>query len=261
MDLALNGKAAIVSGASRGIGRAIALELARAGCNVALAARDGAALEALTAELRGKFGRTALVQAADLRRPDAPAAVVAAALAAFGRLDILVNNAGATKRGDFFTLSDDDFADGFALKFYAAVRFTRAAWPHLKASAGSIVNIIGVGGREGSSQFTIGGAVNAALQNFTKAMADRGVEDGVRVNGINPGWIETDRLKTRLSARAKAEGVSEEEVRRRGLADLGVTRFGQPEEIARLACFLASPAAEYIQGALVNIDGGEARYI
>ena len=261
MDFGLKGKVAIVTGASRGIGRSIARELAGSGCDVVLAARDASALESLAAEIRNGLGRRALVQAADLREADAAQRVVAAATAEFGSLDVVVNNAGATKRGDFFELTDADFQDGFALKFYSAVRFTRAAWPHLKSRGGSMVNIIGVGGRHGSAQFAIGGAVNAALLNFTKAMADRKVADGVRVNGINPGWIETDRLKTRLRARAKAEGLSEEEIRRRSLAELGTSRFGEPQEIAQLTCFLASGAAAYIHGALIDIDGGETRYL
>ena len=103
-----------------------------------------------------------------------------------GRLDLLVNNAGATKRGDFLALSDSDWADGFALKFFGAMRLSRAAWPHLCSSSGTIVNIVGIGGRTGQAEFAIGGAVNAALLNLTKVLADRGVKDGVRVNAINP---------------------------------------------------------------------------
>ena len=118
----------------------------------------------------------------------------------FGRLDVLVNNAGSTKRGDFLTLSEADWADGFGLKFFGAMRCSRAAWPHLQASRGTIVNIIGVGGRTGSAEFAIGGAVNAALMNLTKVLADRGVKDGVRVNAINPGGIKTDRLVTRVKS-------------------------------------------------------------
>ena len=116
------------------------------------------------------------------------------AVAAFGRLDILVNNAGATKRADFFTLTEEDWQDGFALKFHGYVRTTRAAWPHLRETRGCIVNIVGVGSRAGSAEFTIGGSVNVALLNFTKAMADIGMKDGVRVNAINPGLIETERF-------------------------------------------------------------------
>jgi NAD(P)-dependent dehydrogenase (short-subunit alcohol dehydrogenase family) len=259
MELGLKGKVAIVTGASRGIGRAIALELANEGCTVALAARDAAAMEGLAGEICTRYGLTSLVHAADLRDPAVPARLAAAAVEAFGRIDLVVNNAGATKRGSFFELTDADFEDGFALKFYGTVRLTRAAWPHLKKSRGAVVNIIGVGGHQGHAQFAIGGAVNAALQNFTKAMADLGIDDGVRVNAINPGWIETDRLKTRLAARARADGIDEAEVRRRSLAELGVKRFGRPEEIAQLACFLASEPAAYLHGALIDMDGGETR--
>jgi 3-oxoacyl-[acyl-carrier protein] reductase len=261
MELGLTGKIAIVTGASRGIGRAIALELAREGCDIVAAARDGAALEKLKDDIRTGFGRRTLVQPTDLREPEAAAKVVAAATAEFSRLDIVVNNAGATKRGNFFTLTDADFLDGFALKFHAAVRLTRTAWPHLKKTGGAIVNIAGVGGRHGAAEFAIGGAVNSAVLNFTKAMADLGIEDGVRVNAINPGWIETDRLTTRLAARAKAEGIDDAEVRRRSLAELGVRRFGRPEEIAQLVCYLASAPAAYLQGALIDADGGETRYL
>src|SRR6185295_2410813 len=114
---------------------------------------------------------------------------VAAAAETFGRLDLVVNNAGATKRGDFLQLTDEDWASGFSLKFMAAVRVSRAAWPILKRTNGSIVNIAGVGARTGSAEFTIGGSVNSAMLNLTKALADRGVKDGIRVNAINPGSI------------------------------------------------------------------------
>ena len=261
MELGLTGKVAIVTGASRGIGRSIALELACEGCDVVATARDDAALETLQQEIRATYGRKTLRQAVDLREAEAAGKVVAAAAGEFGRIDIVVNNAGATKRGQFFALTDADFEDGFALKFYGAVRMTRAAWPHLKKAGGCIVNIAGVGGRHGAAEFAIGGAVNSAVLNFTKAMADLGIEEGVRVNAINPGWIETDRLKTRLAARAKAEGISDAEVRRRSLTELGVSRFGRPEEIAQMVCFMASSAASYLQGALVDLDGGETRYL
>jgi 3-oxoacyl-[acyl-carrier protein] reductase len=261
MELGLKGKIAIVTGASRGIGRAIAVELAREGCDIVAAARDSAALESLKDEIGATSGRRTMIKALDLREGDAAATVVASTMAEFDRLDIVVNNAGATKRGPFLSLSDADFLDGFALKFHAAVRLTRAAWPHLKRTAGCIVNIAGVGGRHGAAEFAIGGAVNSAVLNFTKAMADLGVADGVRVNAVNPGWIETDRLKTRLAARAKAEGIDDGEVRRRSLAELGVARFGRPDEIAHMVCFLASGPASYLQGALIDMDGGETRYL
>src|SRR4249919_3676453 len=227
MELELGGKIAIVTGASRGIGRAIAAELSAEGARVVVAARSQAELESLAASLPND----ALVHAVDLREPEAPAALVAATLARFGRVDALVNNAGATVRGDFLELSDAQWQDGFALKFYAAMRCARAAWPSLVESSGAVVNIVGVGGRTGSAEFAIGGAVNAALLNLTKALADRGLRDGVRVNAINPGSIATERLRTRVAGVAKEQGIDEAAAAASMAQRLGVARFGQPEEI------------------------------
>lgn len=257
MDLQLSGKVAIVTGASRGIGRAIAQTLAAEGMRLVLAARSRDLLDELATELP----TPSLVQAVDLRAPDVPAAVVAAAVAQFGQLDLLVNNAGATTRGDFLTLPDSAWSDGFALKFFGAMRCCRAAWPHLQASKGSIIIISGVGGRTGSAEFTIGGAVNAALHNLTKALADRGVRDGVRVNAINPGGIATERLQIRVQ-RVAAESSTDLVTAARQMAQaLGVARFGEPVEIARMVAFLASPLASYCHGAILDVDGGQTRTV
>jgi 3-oxoacyl-[acyl-carrier protein] reductase len=184
---------------------------------------------------------------------------VETALARFGGLDVVVNNAGSTKRGDFLALSEEDWADGFGLKFFGAMRLCRAAWPHLRASAGAIVNIAGVGGRTGSAEFAIGGAVNAALLNLTKVLADRGITDGIRVNAVNPGGIATNRLQTRLRTFAAEHGIGLQDAEAQMARALGVARFGTPEEIARLVAFLASPQAAYCQGSIVDADGGQTR--
>jgi NAD(P)-dependent dehydrogenase (short-subunit alcohol dehydrogenase family) len=255
MDLQLTGKVAIVTGASRGIGRAIAQTLAAEGMKVVLAARSPAQLEALAVALP----TDSLVQVVDLREPSAAENVVAATLARFGQLDLLVNNAGATKRGDFFALTDVDWADGYALKFFGAMRLCRAAWPHLQASHGGLINIVGISGRTASAEFTIGGAVNAALLNLTKALAERGVRDGVRVNAINPGSIATERLQTRIRTFAVEKGLDETVAAAEMAKALDIARFGQPEEIARAVAFLASPQASYIHGAILDADGGQTR--
>jgi NAD(P)-dependent dehydrogenase (short-subunit alcohol dehydrogenase family) len=255
MDLELTDKVALVTGASRGIGRAIALTLLAEGMRVAVVARSGELLESLA----GPHGDRCLPLAADLRTPATPPAIIEAVTRHFSRLDLLVNNAGATKRGDFLTLTDEEWTDGFGLKFYGAMRLCRGAWPHLQRSSGSIVNIVGIGGRTGSAEFAIGGAVNAAVLNLTKALADRGVRDGIRVNAINPGGIATERLQTRIQSVAAEKGIDEPRARTELAHALGVARFGTPEEIARLVAFVASPMAAYCQGAIIDADGGQTR--
>ncbi len=256
MDLKLSGKVAIVTGASRGIGRAIAQALAAEGMKVSVAARSKDQLDDLAKSLK----TDCLVTTIDLREPGAAKAVVDATMKKFGAIDLLVNNAGATKRGDFFELTDADWDDGFALKFFGAMRLTRAAWPQLMASHGSIVNIIGVGGRTGSAEFAIGGSVNAAFRLFTKAMADRGVKDGVRINAINPGFIKTERLQTRLKTFMDETKLPADQAEAQLAKATGVARFGEPSEIAAAVAFLASSSAcGFCHGALLDIDGGQTR--
>lgn len=255
MELGLRDSVAIVTGASRGIGRAIAQVLAGEGMRLSLVARSSADLT----ELADDLPTDVLTHAVDLRDPAVAARVVEATAQHFGQLDLLVNNAGATVRGDFLGLSEQQWEDGYALKLFGAVRCTRAAWPHLVLSGGSVVNIIGIGGRTGSSEFTIGGSVNAALMNLTKSLADRGVSDGIRVNAINPGSIKTDRLTSRITTHAAARGITQEQAQTELAAAARVARFGEPAEIARVVAFLASTASSYVQGAVIDVDGGATR--
>ena len=154
MDLGLSGRVALISGASKGIGRATALALAAEGMDVTIVARNRDELEKVRVEIADK-GRRALVQAGDLKGAAVAQAAIDATIKEFGRLDLLVNNAGATKGGSILTLSDDDWRDGFELKFFTAMRLCRLGWPHLKASRGGIVNIAGVQGRTGASDFIV----------------------------------------------------------------------------------------------------------
>ncbi len=244
-------KTAIVTGASRGIGRAIAARLAADGMRVVLCARDQNLLDSAARE----FG-TACVVAGDLRLPESAAKVVDKTLETFGGIDVLVNNAGATKRGEFEALTDDEWADGFALKFFDAVRLTRAAWPHLRASRGSVINISGSGGRTPGPQFTIGGSVNAALLSFTKAMADVGQRDGVQVNAINPGPVRTARLERRLEQLALEKGVNPAAALELFLLEERIVQVGEPEDIAAMVSFILSRHGRYMHGSLIDMDGG-----
>jgi len=259
VQLNLIGKVALVTGASGGLGSAIASALAGEGMVVALVGRDRDKLAAVSANVQKLSGVAPVVISADLTQPAAADECVSATIAAAGRLDLLVNCAGATKRGDFFELDDRDWVDGFALKFHGCVRMCRAAWPHLVAQRGTVINIVGVGSRTPSMDFLIGGSVNNALLNFTKGLADRGGTDGVRVNAINPGFFRTDRTDKRINLLAKNHQVSREQAESMLLKELSVQRLGRPEEVGRLTSFLASDHAAYIHGATLDIDGGVTR--
>ncbi len=254
----LVGKVALVTGASRGIGRAIAVRLAHDGAVLALAARDAKLLREVADEIRAAGGRAEPITL-DLRKPETAGQLVSAALRAFGGIDIVVNNAGATKRGDFFKLTDADWADGYALKLFGAVRLARESWPSLKERRGSLLNIAGVGGRTPGPDFTIGGSVNAAVLAFTKAIADVGVRDGVQVNAVNPGYIRTARLQARLEAAAKDAGVNVDQAAQRMVVSNQIVRLGEPEDVANLVAFIVSPAGRFLQGSLIDLDGGQTK--
>jgi 3-oxoacyl-[acyl-carrier protein] reductase len=256
MELGLNGKIALVTGSSRGIGRGVALALAAAGCDVMLTGRDRAALDEVAALIRAK-GRHAGIATLDLREPGAAEKLIEAVKREFGALDILINNAGATKRGDFLTLTDADWADGYALKFFGHVRLARAAWPLLMARHGSLIAIGGTGGRKPTAEFTIGASVNAAVAAFSKCLADRGKEDGVQVNCIHPSMVETDRLWRRIKAEMDRTGWPEDKARKEMCRGFGITRFGTVEDVADLITFVVSSRATWLHGATIDLDGGE----
>jgi 3-oxoacyl-[acyl-carrier protein] reductase len=256
MELGLKGKVALVTGSSRGIGRGIALALAEQGCDLMLTARDAKALEDVAQAIRGKQRKSA-VCALDLREPSAAETLVEAVRHEFGGLDILVNNAGATKRGDFFALTDADWEDGYALKFFAHVRLARAAWPLLKERRGALVAIGGTSGRKPEKQFTIGSSVNAAVAAFTKCLADLGKDDGVRVNCIHPSLVETERQWRRIRAEVERTGEPEAKVRAQFCREAGIIRYGTVEDVADFITFIVSSRATWLHGATVDLDGGE----
>lgn len=252
----LSGKVALITGASRGIGRGIAIELASAGCDIMLTARNGNALEGVAEEIRA-LGRQAAIHAADLTADTEPAGLIDALTRDFGRLDILVNNAGATKRGGFFAQGEQEWRDAFNLKFFAHVDLSRLAWPLLKVGKGSVVFIAGTSPRAPVADAMVGASVIAAMLAFMRALADLGKRDGVQVNAVNPGSIKTDRFRGRLAKVMKKTGLDDAAATERHRQDLDITRFGVPEDIAGLVRFIVSPWGSLLHGAAIDMDGGQ----
>jgi len=252
MELELAGKVAIVTVSSKGIGRAAALGFIKEGASVVICARGREALdETVAAAGASARERIAAVQA-DLTDLAAIRRVVDKAIAEFGQIDILVNNAGSARPGDFLKIPDDDWKLDFELKFFGYVRMARAVLAKMAdRRSGVIINVIGTGGLAPSAGYMVGGAANAALNHFTKALAAEGAKHGVRAVGINPGPILTERLELFLKQRGGNQ--SREEITRR-MTPLG--RPGTAEECADLIMFLASRRAAFIHGANITIDGG-----
>jgi 3-oxoacyl-[acyl-carrier protein] reductase len=261
MNFPLTGKIAVITGASRGIGAAIAQELAQQGADLLLTGTSNADLKKVAADVRSATGRRVCVFRADLASAEAGGEIVDAALSTFSHLDILVNCAGATRTGHVLEMTDDDWHAAFEVKFHGALRTCRAAWPHLRRSRGSIVIIAGNTARTGRFEYAINGSVNAALLNLTKALADLGSREGVRVNAINPGRFSTRRLTTAVDRIVARDEVDEETARKRLLEASGIPRFGDPSEIGWLVAYLSSKRADFIQGAVIDIDGGETRAV
>ncbi|MEZ4620272.1 MAG: SDR family NAD(P)-dependent oxidoreductase [Caldilineaceae bacterium] len=252
----LTDKFAVITGGSRGIGKAIALQLTQAGCDCLLVARSAENLQAAATELRQATNRRIEICPTDLRTLAGCEAVYALAEQRFGRVDILVNCAGATQGGRFLEQDDSLWEDGFALKFHGAVRLARLFWPMLKVSHGTVVNIIGGAARTPNPDFMIGGAVNAAFVNFSKALAGQGLRDDVNVNAIHPGMTVTERLDELYATRAQLAGTTVEEAKAASVAQQGLRRLGMPEDVAALTVFLCTPAARHIQGTAIAVDGG-----
>ncbi|HEY7998706.1 MAG TPA: SDR family oxidoreductase, partial [Pseudolabrys sp.] len=213
------------------------------GAQCVLAASNAANLVEGAKAVAGAGGPEPMTIAGDLRTLAACEQVFAKVNERFKRCDVLVNNAGATKGGKFLDQPDDTWTDGFALKFHAAVRLTRAFWPLLKQAHGNIVNIIG-------------GAVNAAMANFAKGLTSMGNRDDININVIHPGQTQTDGVEQLFAQFAKAQNKTVEQIRDEALVKSGLRRIGQPEDVAELALFLCSARARHIQGTAIAVDGG-----
>lgn len=252
MDMELAGKRVLVTGGSKGIGLACAQAFAAEGCDLVLASRDAAALEAAAGGIRARHNVGVAVQAGDLSRPEARRALAAA----HPEIDVLVNNAGAIPGGTVHDITLERWQEAWALKVFGYIHLTQLYLPRMEARRdGVIVNVIGMAGRAPRADYICGAAGNASLIAFTAALGGKAPDSNVRVVGIAPGATMTDRIITLSKSRAKTKWGDEGRWQEM-LSGLPLGRAGKPEEIADLAVFCASPRGGYLSGSTLDVDAG-----
>jgi 3-oxoacyl-[acyl-carrier protein] reductase len=208
-----------------------------------------------------EVGADALPLALDLSQTDAPKTVVDTTLARFGRIDALLNIAGAVPQIDLFEMTDEQWRAGMELKLHGARRLTLQAWDALKRAQGSVVFMSGSASLDPKPAFAAVAATNAAITALAKAFAEQGIKDGVQVNSIVPGAVMTGRRRSFIEKWAPAHNMTVEEATQKFPQEAGISRYGQPEEIAELLGFMVSPAAKWMTGASLRMDGGEIKGI
>ena len=261
MDLGLRDRVAIVTGASKGIGRQVAADLGAEGCHVVVCGRDESALrDAAAAAERG--GARAITVAVDIERHDAADHIVGRATDEFGRIDILVNNAGGNHPRRLLNLSDDDWQQGFEQNFFSAVRLALACVPVMQQRRwGRIVNVASTFAREPDPLFGPYSAAKAALVNFSRNLSMAFAADGVLTNCVLPGITITEGVEANAAVASERLGISTDEVMARMIAKdpIDIGRFAEPSEVAAAILFLASEQAGWITGSTVTVDGGTIR--
>jgi len=257
MDLHLKDKRALVTGASRGLGYALALGLAREGCRVVINSRDEGRIKAAAEAIAQETGTQVIGLVGDVTGPDEPAKLVKHAAEALGGLDLLATNAGGPPSGLFESLDEAAWAKAIDLSLMSHVRLIRAALPYLRQSqAASVLTITSYSVKQPIPNLVLSNSIRAATVGLTKSLALELGRDGIRFNSILPGWTETERVYELMTFRAQQNGTTVEEEIAKQSKESPLGRMGRPEEFANAAVFLLSPAASYITGVMLNVDGG-----
>jgi 3-oxoacyl-[acyl-carrier protein] reductase len=251
---------ALVTGSSSGIGRATAIRLSRDFSAIVLAARGKDGLREVAAQVKAN-GAEPYVIDLDLAAPDAAETIVNQTLGRFGRVDALLNIAGAVPGVDLFEMTDEQWNAGMDLKLHGARRLTLRAWEALKTAKGAVIFIAGNTAEVPSASAAAVGVINAAIVALAKTFADKGLKDGVQVNSVSPGAVVTGRRIAMIEKWASAHKTGFNEAKRTLLEQAGASRYGEPEDIAELMAFLVSPAARWLTGTQLRIDGGEVKSI
>jgi 3-oxoacyl-[acyl-carrier protein] reductase len=257
MDLGLKDKRALVTGSSRGLGYATALLLAKEGCKVAINGRDEGKIKATAEKLQKETGTQVIGLMGDVSDASVPEKLIRQTIEAFGGLDILVTNASGPVPGSIESLDEAAWQKGIDLSLMSHVRLIKAALPYLRRSdSASVLTLTSYSVKQPIPNLLISNSVRAATVGLTKTLALELGKDGIRLNSILPGWTVTERVTELMSSRAKNNNSTVEEEFAKQTAEIPLGRMAQPEEFARAAVFLVSPAASYITGVMLNVDGG-----
>jgi 3-oxoacyl-[acyl-carrier protein] reductase len=257
MDTGLKNRVAIVSGASQGLGRAIASALAAEGTHLALCARNAQSLDTFASELRREYKAQVHTEALDVRDPLAVEAFVQSTHNVFGSVDICVTNAGGPPAKDFLQTTDNDWDSAFALNLHSAVVFARAVIPHMQRECwGRIITISSMAVRQPLPQLVLSNTIRTGILGLIRTLSNEFAKDGITVNNVGPGYTATDRLKDLSSRIASSTGRTEAEVERAWIDQIPVGRLGKPEDIADAVVWLASERASFITGQTLLVDGG-----
>ena len=257
MDLGLKGKRALVIGASRGLGYAVANTLAAEGCRVAINSRDAKKLAVSAKEIADAHDLPVVALPADIGDADVPADIITKTVDALGGLDLLVTNAGGPPAGGFESFSEEDWAKGIDLSLMSHVRLIKAALPHLrKSDSASVLTITSYSVKQPIPNLVLSNSIRAATVGLTKTLALELGNEGIRFNSILPGWTKTERVTELMTARAQAQNTSVEEEIAKQMIQSPLGRMASPQEFANPAVFLLSPAASYITGVMLTVDGG-----